>query len=250
MIKKPSCRLKTKMQENELDALITMGRGITHDCNNLLTAIQGNTFIIKNSLNNKKAIESSIAQIENCTTRASELLTKISTYTGKAPLNKKTIDINKLIKTTHTKISQPYIQIPPIKFNFKKPIPKINADSEKLENMLKCLITNAAEAMIERQGNITITTGVIKKKDTKNIELTYPNNLNDTDYIFIRIKDSGKGMTIKMQKKIFTPFFTTKIRGEGLGLSVVLGIIRAHNGGIIADSHIHKGSTFTVIIPI
>lgn len=249
MTDKPSCRIKSTSQATELDSLTTMGRGITHDCSNLITAIQGNIFMIKNSLDNKEIVDNSISQIEYCTDRALELLNKISTYTGSSPFNSQPLNINTLITTTCSDLAEPHLTIPPITFALKKSLPDINADYEQLHTLVTCLIINSAEALIERNGNITITTGVIKKKDRKDIELTYPEKLEDTDYIFIRVQDEGKGITAKTQKKMFTPFFTTKIRGEGLGLSTVIGVVKAHGGAIIVDSRAHKGSTFTVILP-
>ena len=250
MIDKPSCRIKTTSQANELASLITMGRGITHDCNNLLFAIQGNTFILKNSLDDENKVKESITQIDNCTEHALKLLNKIRAFTGTAPFDNHPLTINNLIKTTCTELRQLNIPKKEIKFNLHPSLPAISADHDQLYNLMKCLITNSAESMIEREGSITITTGLIKKEDAGSIELTYPQRLEDSDYIFISVKDSGKGIPIKIQKKIFTPFFTTKIRGEGLGLSVALGTVRAHDGAIIVNSRAHKGSTFTVILPV
>ncbi len=250
MTDKPSCRMKSTSQATELDSLMTMGRGITHDCSNLITAIKGNIFMIKNSLDNKAIIDNSISQIEYCTDRALELLNKISTYTGSSPFNSQPLDINKLITATCSDLKEPHLTIPAVTFALKKSLPDINADYEQLQNLVECLLINSAEAMIEHDGEITITTGMIKKKDRKDIELTYPDQLAETDYIFIRVQDEGKGITAKIQKKMFTPFFTTKIRGEGLGLSTVIGVVKAHSGAMIVDSRAHKGSTFTVILPI
>jgi len=227
-----------------------MGHGITHDYNNLLTAIKGNTFIIKHSLGDDNAVGKSITQIENCTERALKLLNKICTFTGSAPFNRQPININNLISTICAELCPPHIGTPAIKLNLKTALTDINADHVQLQNLIECLVTNSMEAMIEREGSITITTGLIEKKDAKNIELTYPDRLTDTDYIYIRIADTGKGIPIKIQKKIFTPFFTTKIRGKGLGLSIVLGVIRSHNGALILNSRAHKGSAFTVILPV
>ncbi len=250
MTDKPSCRLKTTFQTSELEALTTMGRGITHDCNNLLSAIKGNTFIIKHSLGDNNRAKESITQIENCTERALKLLNKICTFTGSAPFVRQPININPLINTTCRELCQPHIQIPEIKLELEQSLPEITADHGQLQNLIKCLITNSVEAMIEREGCITITTGLIEKSDTENIELTYPDKLENTDHIYIRITDSGKGIPLKIQKKIFTPFFTTKIRGEGLGLSIALGAIRSHTGALIVNSRANKGSAFTVILPV
>ncbi len=250
MTNKPSCRIQSAPKISEIDALMTMGRGITHDFNNLLTAIKGNTFIIKHSLAKDNKANESITQIENCTERALKLLNKLCIFTGRGALESQKTNINTVITSACKNLCQPHLTLPIIKFYLKDLLPEITADHYQLDNLIKCLITNSTEALIERDGCISITTGLIKKNDAVNIELTYPSKLEDTDYIFIRIEDNGKGIPVKIQKKMFTPFFTTKMRGEGLGLSIVLGVIRSHNGALIVNSKIHNGSSFTIMLPV
>jgi signal transduction histidine kinase len=227
-----------------------MARGVTHDCNNFLSAIKGNAFILKHTAAGNNNATEPISQIENCTDKAMFLMNKLLVYTGNAPFTSQQTEINTLIEDSCKKLCPPHINIPKIIFDFKYGLPTTNSDQQQLSSLMQCLLTNSVEAMVECTGSITVTTGLIKKNDAKDIELTYPQKLSNQDHIFIQVKDRGKGIPMKIQKKMFTPFFTTKIRGEGLGLNIILGVIRAHSGGLIVNSLARNGSTFTAIIPI
>jgi signal transduction histidine kinase len=114
-------------------------------------------------------------------------------------------------------------------------IPEINCYAGQLNQVFMNILTNAAQAVSEK-GTIKIKTFL--DKETNNIK--------------IEIADSGQGMSEEVKNKIFQPFFTTKAVGEGtgLGLSISYGIIKKHNGSIVVESEIGKGSTFIISLPI
>ena len=242
---KPATKLIHINQSSRLDDLTIMGRGIAHDFNNLLSAINGNAFIVKQAVTDNEVAKNSIEQIENCTSRAIELTSSIHLYTGCAPFNQTKFSLNKLIEDICSGISLPHIKMPGIKL---KLIPEIvlHADIQQTSILIRNLVFNAAEAMIERTGNITVHADITQNPR----ELSFPDNLPAGKYAVIRIEDCGKGIPHKIEQKIFNPFFTTKLRGKGLGLSVVLGVIRAHSGGLIVKSCTYYGSSFTALFPI
>ena len=251
MLNTPTCTIgKSHTLLQMLDALTTMSRAISHDYNNLLNAISGNLFLVKHICETDNSACNSIKQIENCTSHAIELTSKIKTFTGNTKVETSDFLINKLIKDKCKKICLPHINMQDIILDFDSANPKINSDKNLIATILESLVTNAMEAMIERTGQITISTELVTANRANDIALTYPETLIPQDYICITVKDDGKGITLKNQKKIFNPFFTTKIRGEGLGLSIVFGIIKALNGGIIVNSKASRGSTFSVLIPV
>jgi signal transduction histidine kinase len=110
---------------------------------------------------------------------------------------------------------------------------KIDCNPGQINQVLLNILSNAAQS-IENAGNIWIDTG------------------EENDYLFIKIKDDGKGINKEDLEKIFDPFFTTKAVGEGtgLGLSISYSIIKNHNGTIEVESKLNKGSTFTIFLPI
>jgi signal transduction histidine kinase len=114
-------------------------------------------------------------------------------------------------------------------------LPIIRADADQLRQCLVNLMTNAADAMAENGGTLTIST---RQPDAQHVE--------------IAVSDTGMGMSDEVQSKLFTPFYTTKPpgKGTGLGLSIIYGIVKMHRGDIRVRSQEGKGSEFAVVLPI
>jgi CheY-like chemotaxis protein len=111
------------------------------------------------------------------------------------------------------------------------------------------LVINASEAIGDRSGFITISTGSQEctESDLQDAWLTDP--IPEGTYVFLEVTDNGCGMDSDTLAKIFDPFFTTKFTGRGLGMAAVLGIIRGHKGTIKVSSEPGKGSHFKVLLP-
>ena len=115
--------------------------------------------------------------------------------------------------------------------NFKS-VKTVECNPGQINQVLLNILSNAAQS-IENEGNIWIDTG------------------EENDYLFIKIKDDGKGIEKEDLEKIFDPFFTTKAvgQGTGLGLSISYSIIKNHNGTIDVESEVDKGCVFTIKLP-
>ena len=111
------------------------------------------------------------------------------------------------------------------------------------------LVINAAEAIGEKSGLVSINTGVIYASRTYFAQTVFAPELPEGDYVYVEISDNGCGMSLETQKKIFDPFFSTKFVGRGLGLPAVLGIVRGHKGAIHVYSEEGRGSTFKILLP-
>src|SRR5205085_2435037 len=113
------------------------------------------------------------------------------------------------------------------------------------------MVINGAEAIPEGQpGLVTVTTCSRCVSNDDQTQSIYPLESADEEYVVLSFADTGAGMTPDMQRKIFDPFFTTKFTGRGLGLSAVLGIVRAHRGTLTLQSMPGHGTTFRVLLPI
>ncbi|MDX1777392.1 MAG: ATP-binding protein, partial [Thermodesulfobacteriota bacterium] len=114
-------------------------------------------------------------------------------------------------------------------------LPPVEGDPNQIKQVFMNMMVNAAEAMSEGGGALTIATG----------------SKSDESSIFITFKDEGTGIPSEIQSKIFDPFFTTKGvgKGTGLGLSTSYGIIQSHHGNIDVESQPGKGTTFTIYLP-
>ena len=111
------------------------------------------------------------------------------------------------------------------------------------------LITNASEAIGDKSGIISISTGLLHA-DEQYLAQTYLNDkLQAGYYVSLEVADTGCGMAPSVQEKIFDPFFTTKFTGRGLGLAAILGIVRGHGGAIRVYSEEGKGTAFKILLP-
>jgi CheY-like chemotaxis protein len=128
-------------------------------------------------------------------------------------------------------------------------LPPIEADAGQIQQVIMNLITNASEALGDKAGRITITTG------TKDCDAGYLKRSRIEEvppagrFVFLTVSDTGCGMDDKTQLQLFDPFFTTKTMGRGLGMSAILGITRGHQGAIIVESSAGEGTTIEILFP-
>ncbi len=146
-----------------------------------------------------------------------------------------TVDVNTLLGATTRLVQNEVNKHATIELDLGEDLPSFSGNSQKIEQVLVNLIVNAAQAMADDvKGLIRVTTR------------------REGSHIAIRIADNGRGMDEKTQKQIFDPFFTTKRTkgGTGLGLAISFRIIEEHGGTITVASEFHKGTTFTVRLPV
>jgi CheY-like chemotaxis protein len=128
-------------------------------------------------------------------------------------------------------------------------LPAIEADESQLQQVILNLITNANEAIEDKSGVISLTTGMMYA-DSEYLLSTYTNTaLPEGRYVYLEVSDTGCGMDSKTIARIFDPFFTTKFTGRGLGMSAVIGIVNSHRGALKVYSEIDRGTTFKVLFP-
>ncbi|HNV71877.1 MAG TPA: response regulator, partial [Candidatus Ozemobacteraceae bacterium] len=132
---------------------------------------------------------------------------------------------------------------------FAPDLPLIDGDPTQIRQVLMNLVINASEAIGDKSGIISVSTGVMHCVREYLAESYLDDNLTEGPYVFLEIADTGCGMTREIQQRIFEPFFTTKFQGRGLGMAAVLGIVRGHHGAIKIYSEAGKGTTFKVLFP-
>jgi two-component system, cell cycle sensor histidine kinase and response regulator CckA len=128
-------------------------------------------------------------------------------------------------------------------------LPEIEGDVTQLRQVLMNIVINAAEAIGNEPGTITITTDIRWADRTILANAYLGSDLLEQHYVVIQITDTGCGMDEATCARIFEPFFTTKFTGRGLGLAAVLGIVRSHQGALSITSIPDQGSTFTIFLP-
>ena len=228
-------------QIQKIEAIGTLAGGIAHDFNNMLGIIAGNVSYVLNILKNEDDITESLLDVQESVKQGANLTRQLITFAkGGAPI-KKVIELNALIKDTAKLVLRGSNAI--CKFNLDENLWRIEADEGQLNKALTNLIINSDQAMPEG-GTIQI--------DTENKHIDDVNSFLFPlgPYVSIKITDQGIGIPEKHLSKIFDPFFSTKQKGSGLGLSTTFSIIKKHNGHIWAESTIGTGTTFTIYLPV
>jgi CheY-like chemotaxis protein len=128
-------------------------------------------------------------------------------------------------------------------------LPMILADAVQMRQVLMNLIMNASEAVGETGGSISISTGIRECSREYLSRIRPATPLKEGVYVFLEVADTGCGMARETVERMFDPFYSTKSPGRGLGLSAVMGIIRAQAGGLCVETAPGKGTTFTLLFP-
>ncbi|MCB0139350.1 MAG: hypothetical protein KDE50_05515, partial [Caldilineaceae bacterium] len=171
-------------------------------------------------------------------------------YTGQNQPEVTAIELNELIKNNLMLFQAAIPKSIELVSDLFVPLPRVNGDRGQIQQVLMNLIINAAEAIGQNRGKVTVETALTEIASL-NWGQSMPTNepLYPGQYVVVTVKDNGSGMDADTLSKIFDPFFTTKFTGRGLGLASVLGIIRSHKGGIEIQSTPGVGTQFKIFIP-
>ena len=231
----------------KMEAVGTLAGGIAHDFNNMLTVILGYGEMLKLRIANDPKAVSDLDEILRSAERASVLTRQLLTFARRQVVEPVHLDLNEvmsgLVKLIR-KVTREDIEIK--MFPAENPV-MIRADRGQVEQVLMNLSLNARDAMPEG-GQLVIETGVTTLEEGYLKQYPY---MKAGRYAVLSVSDTGIGMDEKTRERIFEPFFTTKgpEKGTGLGLAMVYGIVKQHNGFIHVYSEPGKGTTFRVYIP-
>ncbi|OGV44542.1 MAG: hypothetical protein A2X46_03055 [Lentisphaerae bacterium GWF2_57_35] len=243
-------RLEVQIQRaQKLESLGVLAGGIAHDFNNILVNILGNADLALLDLAADSLVRPRLEDIKKAGLRASELSNQMLAYSGKGRFLVQRHNLNKLVEDMVNLLKVSVSKKAVIKYHFTDNLPPIEADSAQIRQVIMNLITNASEAIGDKDGLITISTGLADVDGHYLAETYLHDDLPAGRYIYLDIADNGSGMDAQTKAKLFDPFFTTKFIGRGLGLAAVLGIVRGHRGAIKVLSELGRGTTFRVLFP-
>jgi CheY-like chemotaxis protein/two-component sensor histidine kinase len=231
-----------------METIGTLAGGIAHDFNNILTPILGYTDMAREELPEESNLRFDIEQINNAALRGKDLVQQILTFSREVGSEKKPIQLQPIVAEALNLLKASFPPSIEIKQHLDPRIGTVLADPTQIHQIVMNLCTNANHAMMKTGGILEVKLDAVRV-DQKSAE-RIP-NLKKGDYIRLTISDTGYGMDIKTQERIFEPFFTRKEvgSGSGLGLSVVHGIINNYGGAIVVDSNPGEGTTFTIYLP-
>ncbi len=244
-------QLKTRIQEGQkLESLGILAGGIAHDFNNILTTILGNASLTRLVLSETSPAVEHIAQIEEASRRATDLCRQMLAYAGKGRFVLQRANLNQLIEDTTHLLQVSISKKAVLRFHLDRNLPTIIADNTQIRQVLMNLVINASDAIGERSGVISISTGVVRADRTYLDRTFQAPDIPTGDYVFLEVSDTGSGMSPETQARIFEPFFTSKFTGRGLGLAAVSGIVHGHKGALKVYSEPGKGSSFKFLLPV
>jgi len=239
----------SQRESQKLEGIGLLAGGIAHDFNNLLTAMTGNLNLAQMKLPPDSPVQIHLGNLETILERTADLTRQMLAYSGRGKLHVARVDLNHTVQemTELLRVSistQARLLVKPT-----PRLPPIMADAAQIHQVVMNLITNASEAIGDREGSITLSTRV-ERLTAESLPPTPPSPaMAPGDYVVLEVGDTGCGIPPETIPRIFEPFFTTKATGRGLGMSALLGILRAHQGGVRVTSRPSGGTTITIYFP-
>lgn len=237
------------LQAQKLDALGTLAGGIAHDFNNILAGIIGFTQLTMSLCEQETEKYENLKIVLQAAYRAKYLVDQILTFSRKNVLEKKPFLLSSLLKEGLKLMRSTLPSTIEIRQSIEETGLCILGDPNQIYQVLMNLCTNAAHAMREKGGVLSVGLRVELVDSSTPILPIF--ECTPGQYLCLEVRDTGHGIDPSIHERIFDPFFTTKEKteGTGLGLSVVLGIVKSHNGAMAMESRVGQGTAFRIFLP-
>jgi PAS domain S-box-containing protein len=235
------------LQLQKLEAVGTLAGGVAHDFNNMMTNILGQAELATRKLEESDPVYDRVQEIRESATHAVSLARQLLLFSRRQPIKPRPLDVNSTLASMLRMFQRAIGEDVRIRLEQQPDLWTVLVDEGNLEQVIMNLALNARDAM-PTGGTLHIetfhlTAGADFARRIPHAEAG--------DYVGITFSDTGCGMERSVMRRVFEPFFTTKEPGigTGLGLSVVYGIVRKHNGWVEVDSTPDQGSKFTIYLP-
>jgi nitrogen-specific signal transduction histidine kinase/CheY-like chemotaxis protein len=235
------------LARQKLESVGTLASGIAHDFNNILGGVVAQAELALGELAGGARPEGELKAIRDVALRGSEIVRELMIYAGRETAVDELIDVTRVVKEMLELLKVSVSKHAVLDLDLGLDLPAVRANAAQLRQIIMNLITNASDAIGDRDGLIRVTTKCVKAgRDSAG---AISDRIEDGDYLQLEVSDTGRGMPAEMQSKVFDPFFTTKSAGRGLGLAVVQGVVRGLGGSIRLRSEPDKGTTFQILLP-
>ncbi len=231
----------------KMDAVGKLTGGIAHDFNNQLGIVRGYLDFLEEFTRGQDKPHRWVDLANKATNRCIDLSRNLLDFSRRQQMNVQQLTINSVLEKMYDIIAHSITPRIEIKYNLENDIWPIAVNPGELEDSILNLVINAQDAMPDG-GQLTISTINQKVEQDSNVQL---DGLSPGDYVWLSIKDTGKGMNENIKERIFEPFYTTKEDGDssGLGLSMVYSFVKRSSGLIMVNSEPEKGSDFHIYLP-
>lgn len=233
---------------HKLECLGLMAAGVAHDFGNVLGSILSETDLALSELPPHSPASENLERIAALIAHANEFVRMLmdSAGGGVDPKALEPTDLSSLaeqvVRLLKTSVSKHAV----IETNLARNLPAILGNAAQIRQVIVNLVNNASEALVHAPGVITVSTEAVRLDSCRDGGAS---RLADGEYIRLRVRDTGCGISPETRTRIFDQFFTTKPNGRGLGLATVHGIVCSHGGAIDVASAPGAGSTFDVLFP-
>jgi two-component system, cell cycle sensor histidine kinase and response regulator CckA len=246
-------KLDAQLQHaQKMEAIGTLAGGVAHDLNNILGGLVSYPELLLLQLPGDSPLRKSILTIQKSGEKAAAVVQDLLTLARRGVIVTEVVNLNDVIseylESPEYEKLQSYHPAVHLEAHLQKDVLNILGSSTHLSKTVMNLVSNAAEAMPEG-GNLTVS--------TENRYIDRPirgyDNVKEGDYVVLTMSDTGTGISPDDMEKIFEPFYTKKKMGRsgtGLGMAVVWGTVKDHNGYIHVQSTEGKGTTFTLYFPV
>ena len=238
-------------QLQKAESLGRMAGAIAHRFNNLLGVVLGNLEMVMNVLPSETGAIDNLIDAIQAARKVAEVSGLMLTYLGQTRAKADTIDLAETCRGGLETLRSAMPKDVLLKPDLPPHGPMVRANANQLQQVLTNICTNAWEAIGGGRGTIQMAVKAVSKDEipaTNRFPLDW--QPRDKIYACIEVADSGCGIASKDIEKLFDPFFSSKFTGRGLGLPVVLGVVKAYGGAVAVESRPGKGSTFRVYFPV
>ena len=244
--------LESKLQQaQKAESLGLMAGAIAHNFNNMLAAVLGNLELAKDDIQQDTIPFVCLAAAMKAANRAADISRLMLTYLGQLPGKQEPLDLSEVCRRSLSMLTDVMPERVNLKVDFSGKGPIIKANEHHINQILTNLVINAWEALGENDGTISMAVKLATHTDIP-MDHFFPLEWQAQHklYACLEVADNGCGIPEKNIDKLCDPFFTTKFTGRGLGLPVVLGLVRAHHGVITVESQAGIGSIFRIFFPV
>lgn len=234
-------------QAQKMEAVGRLAGGVAHDFNNLLTAIMGYGELLLLTLQDQEHTRM-VDQIMRVSERAAILIRQLLAFSRRQALTPVPLDANQVVGDLEKLLQRVIGEDILLQIIQEEALPLVKADRGQLEQVIVNLAVNARDAM-PNGGRLLIETRKVTLDES--LAQSIP-EARPGDFVVLEVTDTGLGIDREIRERIFEPFFTTKGPGEGtgLGLSMVYGIVKQHDGWINVDSEPGHGTSFKIFLPV
>jgi PAS domain S-box-containing protein len=238
------------LHAQKLESLGVLAGGIAHDFNNLLAVILGRSELSSALVPADSALRAHLGVIQETTLEARTLTKQLLAFAGRGKVMVQPTNLGELVESMGQLLRASVGRSIQLTFALDDGASAVEVDVAQMSQVVLNVVCNAAEAIGERPGSITVRT-CTREADEQLLKRACVNHGSGPGrYACLEVEDDGCGMDELVCRKLFDPFFTTKFSGRGLGLATVLGIVTSHRGAILLRTAPGQGCCFSVLLPV